>query len=434
MPPRRLRALTSSLLVRESAWLVGAKLVQGACSFVAAAIVARELGNVGFGQLSLAVATAMMVATLATLGLEHVASREISQAGDGLLRPVLATLRRLRVSGAILGASVLLVAALGPFTGVLGPGELLLVLCLLPLAQVGDLSEWRLVAEGRARKVAIISLAVAPAAALARVGAAFAGAPLAAFAGILVAEWGLRSCLLGLAAGRTPAPTDAKLPAGTGRRILLDSAPLLLSGMAVALYMRLDQYMIAGMMGPGAVGQYASIVMLTEMTLVAPVILLRTALPILSRMSVAEPAAMTEWLVRLMRGCFYFHLAIALVVALFASPIVSLVFGADYLDAVPALRIHILSTPFVALGVISSAWLLVTGNTLHALHRTLLGLGVNAALNIFLIPRFGLPGAATATVVAQIVATWVADAFWPATRELFRLKARSLLPTHRQTP
>jgi Na+-driven multidrug efflux pump len=57
-----------------------------------------------------------------------------------------------------------------------------------------------------------------------------------------------------------------------------------------------------------------------------------------------------------------------------------------------------------------------------------MGLLVNASLNLALIPGHGMAGAAAATVAAQLVATLFADALWPSTRKLFRLKLRAMAP------
>lgn len=213
--------------------------------------------------------------------------------------------------------------------------------------------------------------------------------------------------------------------------LLRDSLPLLLSGIAIFAYMRIDQFMIAAMLGPREVGLYSAIIVLAEVPLVLPALLLRAALPILTRQSETDPALRDRTLTNLMRSSFYLHLTVALVVAALAKPLVGLLYGSAFSIAAPVLSILALTAPFVALGVLSSSWLVLERRTGHALRRTLVGAVLNVMLNLFSIPRFGVAGAAIATLIAQVTATYLVDAFHPQTRALFHMKTRALFPSFR---
>jgi O-antigen/teichoic acid export membrane protein len=425
-----LRSLASSSILRQAGWLAAAKIVQGAASIAATLAVARHLGPATFGLLSLASAIALFVGSAAALGLEHIATRELSTADPSRRPPMLPVLRRMRGIGALLGCVALLASTTIPAARDYGVSGLLLILCLLPLAQIGDLSEWRLIAAGRSRRVAIATVLSSPLAALARLAFALNGAGVAVFAWLLVGEWTLRSLLLALSARATRAIAPESEPAFLASALVLlrDSLPLLLSGVAVFIYMRIDQFMLAAMLGSREVGLYSAIVALAEVPLVLPTLLLRAALPVLTRQSETDPAQRDRTLTALMRNGFYLHLAVALVAAVFAQRLVGLLYGPAFGAAAMALRIQVLAAPFVALGVLSSSWLVLERCTGHALRRTLVGAALNVVLNLFAIPRFGIAGAATATLAAQATATYLADLFHPQTRALFRMKTYALLP------
>jgi PST family polysaccharide transporter len=53
-----------------------------------------------------------------------------------------------------------------------------------------------------------------------------------------------------------------------------------------------------------------------------------------------------------------------------------------------------------------------------------LGVCINIALNIVLIPRFGINGSASATLITQIIISYLFDALSPGSRELFYLRTR----------
>ena len=405
-----------------------AKVVQGVASLAATLAVARALGPSDFGSLSLAIAIASFVALAAALGLEQIATRDLVETDD--TPRTLRLLKRLRGSGALLGAAVLAAVAVLPQVRDLGAGPLVLVLSLLPLAQIGDLAEWRLVAAGHAHRVATAVIAVSPIAALARVMLAFSGAGPMTFAWILVAEWAARSLLMNILSRRLVTQPGEGAPASLrdAMVILRESTPLLLAGVAVFAYMRIDQFMIATMLGQRQVGLYSAVVTLAELPLVLPMLLLRASLPTLARQSRESAAQRNCTLMRLMGMSFYLHLAVALALALAAEPLVVMAYGESYRPAVDAFRIQVLAAPLVALGVLSSAWLVLERRTGHALRRTLLGALANIGLNALLIPAYGIAGAAFATLASQILATWLADAAYPKTRPLFMMKTRALWP------
>ena len=428
---RFLRHLPASTIVQQFGWLAGAKVIQGVASIIASLVVARVLGPAEFGSLSLAIAIASFVALIAALGLEQIATRELV-AVTAAPTQILELLRRMRLLGAVIGAIALLLIAFLPQVYALGARGLMLILTLLPIAQIGDISEWRLLAAGQGRRVAIVVAMVSPLAALARCALALSGYGVMAFAWILVLEWAARSALLAWASRGLSSRSN------TGRRItvtlqgslalLRESTPVLLAGIAVFVYMRIDQFMIAGMLGTEQVGLYSAVVTLAELPLVVPALLLRAALPTLTRMSIDDPARRDRELTKMMGASVYLHASIACVLAVFAGPLIVLLYGEPYRAASDAFRVQVLAAPLVALGVLSSGWLVLERKTGHALRRTLLGALVNIALNLVAIPAWGIIGAAVATLAAQCLATYFADALYPETRGLFMMKSRALWP------
>ena len=96
-------------------------------------------------------------------------------------------------------------------------------------------------------------------------------------------------------------------------------------------------------------------------------------------------------------------IAIALPATLLANDIIRLLFGMQYQDATGVLQIHILAGIFVFLGVASSQYLIAENYTKILFLRTFIGVIVNVILNIILIPKYGISGAAIATVISQSV-------------------------------
>lgn len=423
-------------ILRAAGWLTIAKLIQGATSVLATLVIARYLSPSTFGELSLAITTASFVATAAALGLEHIAIRELSKRAEAksIIQPIITTLTRMRMFGAVGGVSLLLIASVSESASQYNISSLLLCLSLLPLAQVGDLSEWRLIASGHTHRAAIIVALVSPIAAVLKIGLVVSGGTVSALALALVVEWATRSLLLRLACRRLDAfaPIGSAPSMSTAIGVLQESMPLLLSAVAVFIYMRIDQFMIASMLGIKAVGLYSAAVTLSEIPLILPVLLLRAALPTLTEKSRPDSFESARMLELIMRHAFYIHAFIAVVLLWQAQPLIDLLYGEDFLSASDAFRIQVLAGPFVSLGVLSTAWLVLQRRTIHAVHRTIVGAVANVALNLMFIPEYGIAGAAIATVCAQILSTYLVDFIYTETRPLFWMKTRAVLAAPRR--
>jgi O-antigen/teichoic acid export membrane protein len=203
--------------------------------------------------------------------------------------------------------------------------------------------------------------------------------------------------------------------------------PLMVSSLAVILYMRIDVVMLRSMKGDAAAGIYAAAVKLSEISYFLPVALGSSLLPALLR---ARAAGREAYGVRLQQ---YFDLSaaiaygLALPCALLAPWAVRLVYGEPFAGAAPVLALHVWASVFAFVGVARANFLMNEGlNRLH-LAATATGAVLNIALNLVLIPRYGPMGAATATLLAQAVVTWASSFVFPATRWIAPMQTIALL-------
>jgi O-antigen/teichoic acid export membrane protein len=90
----------------------------------------------------------------------------------------------------------------------------------------------------------------------------------------------------------------------------------------------------------------------------------------------------------------------AAVVITFASPLIYKLYTPEYAYAAPVLSVHIWSGVFVFLGAANSQYLIAEGYTKLTFLRTGFGAIVNILLNLILIPKMGMMGAAIATLIA----------------------------------
>lgn len=217
---------------------------------------------------------------------------------------------------------------------------------------------------------------------------------------------------------------------GTAKAMLRNSWPLILAGIAVTFYMRIDQIMIKEMLGEREVGLYSAAVRLSEAWYFVPVIITASLFPAIVNAKKTSQDLYHQRLQKLFTLMTWLAIAVALPMTFLADSVVNLLYGQHYLKAGSVLTIHIWGAVFVFLGVASGAFFTVENYTKKSLYRTVFGATSNVLLNLALIPRYGINGAAMATVLSQFIANFFYDLFDSSIRNLLIIKIRSLFPIY----
>ncbi len=213
----------------------------------------------------------------------------------------------------------------------------------------------------------------------------------------------------------------------TAVNLLRDSWPLILSGIVVSIYIKIDQVMIKEMMSTESVGQYAAAVRLSEAWYFIPIVIASSLFPAIINAKKNSEELYHARLQKLYDLMVLVAIAIALPMTFLSDWIVGLIYGEQYNQAGSVLMIHIWAGVFVFLGVVSGKWFTAENLQMLSFWRTFYGMLTNVILNLILIPKHGIQGAATATIVANLVAAFVFDYFNKVTRPVFYMKLNALI-------
>ena len=252
------------------------------------------------------------------------------------------------------------------------------------------------------------------------------GASLTSFAWAMLAEALVVALALTIALHRLGPPLQSlRISRLRCVELVKASWPLMLSSIAIMVYMKIDQIMIGQMLGNDAVGIYSAAVRISEIWYFIATAVAASVLPAILEAKKNNEAQYRQRLQRLFDLMTWLAVIVALPVTFFATPLVTLLFGADYSEAGGVLAIHVWATVFVFLGVAGGNWFLAENQQLISLQRTALGAAVNILLNLLLIPILGVVGAAWSTLISYAVAAMLSDAMQHATREMFMMKIKS---------
>jgi len=187
------------------------------------------------------------------------------------------------------------------------------------------------------------------------------------------------------------------------RGLLKDSWPLMLAAAAGFVNLKIDQVMIGNILGTYEVGLYAAAVKITEIFYFIPNIFCFSLFPAIVN---AKKVSLDFYRSRLKN--FYLLMAgvsllIALPVFFFSKLIILTLFGKAFALSVGILKIYVWSSIGLFMGWAINYYLISENMIRTIFVSNLVAMIVNVVLNLILIPRIGLNGAALATLVSYCV-------------------------------
>ncbi len=411
-------------LVENAGWLVADKIFRLGTGLFVGAWVARYLEPSAFGTLNYAQALIGLVAAISTMGLPDINVRDFVQHVDRA-REIAATSIILRCIGALV--SILLAVAI-VLVSRPGEGDVLAMTVIVGaslLPQALDVVDQFYQARNVVRPIVIRRNAAYVVTSALKIVAIIAQAPLVTFAIIYAVEFLLVAVAV-IAYSRADRLIDLSLASlHEARRLLSASWPLLVRQLAIGIYMRLDQVMLGRLIGDQAVGTYAAAARISEIWYFIPVAIMTAVVPRLAAKHAESEANYQEALRQVMRTIAALSLVAALAMSLGSRQIIGLIYGPAYAAAAPVLAAHAWSGVFVGVGVASGAWFINTRNMRFGLYQAVVGAAVSFALNLILIPRFGVVGAAWTAVAAQFVSAFAFNACFATTRPIFRIQIKA---------
>lgn len=415
-------------VVANASWMMIERVFTMAVNLAVTLLLARSLGPEVFGQLAYVLAAVTLVLPLAALGVNDVVTRELVEARYEP-RQVMATTLGMRLLGALLGLGVLLAWVLLASDLTLEARMALAVLALASVTQAVQVVRFYFQAQLAHKAVSLVRGAVVLVSGSAKIAVAWWTQDLFWIAVVFAAEYVVTDGgLLLLYRQATRAWLGLRdFSLSYARLLFRQTGWLVLSGVAAAIYLKIDQIMLGHMATDEILGQYALAARLSEAWYFLAVAIVSSYFTVLMKHREKRPQWFTAHVQHLLDAMLLLALSIAVVVSLAAPVLVPWLFGAEYHASAAILTLHIWAGVFVFMRAVASKWLLSLRYTRFSLVTHGAGAILNVLANLWLIPRYGGMGAALATVMAYAAAGYFS--FWlsAATRPMAWQMTRALL-------
>lgn len=391
-------------------WLLGERVLRVVAGLFVGIWVARYLGPTQFGILSYVLAFISLFTPMAKLGMDGIISREVAREERDINR-LLSSSFIMKILGAFLVVFIttgyMIYTKDDPIYAYLA-----LLLSFVFVLKSFEVLEFYFRAKVKGIYISIANSASIIVVSILKIIFIFSSLPLLYFALANIIE-ALIAIIFLLIFFRKELYTlrYSLATVREAKRLLKESWPLIFSGFFALVYINIDQIMIEEMLGSHYVGQYSAASRISSALYFIPMTIawsIQTIVVNAKKKCEQLYYARLQQLFTLLAVLAYL---LIIPIYFFAEPIVIILFGIEYTDAIDVLKLHIWASLFLFVGLIRGLWVINESYFKFALIANLGAGVVNIVLNYVWLPKYGIVGAAWATLISYSV-TFVVSGFF----------------------
>jgi O-antigen/teichoic acid export membrane protein len=405
--------------IKNAGWIFTEKFIRIAIGFLLFALVSRVLGPTEFGLLSYYQTITTMLLAITSLGFDNVLINEFNK--QKRHKQIFSTAFWSRIFVSIIVVLLFIIGLY--FQNIAFENKIVLLICLTSLifqSQNTYFSYYQSqLLASVVTKISLISLLFSSAF---KIYLLYIGANIKWFAVSYSADFAVSFLLLAaFSYKRKHISINIRyFRFKTLKQLLKASWPIIASSIIIVLYTRLDQVMIMKMLGPDSVAIFSVAIRISEAYVFVPAALVTSYYPMIARLPDRDNVKFYFDVV------FFSSFVMAVGVAIFSYFLIPFMFGVQYLESYNVLSLLLFGSIFAVFGSACTNLMIVYGLTYLRLVRAIFGLVINFTLNLVLIPKYGVMGAAFASLVSQIFASWLSNVFNKKTVECFKWQAETV--------
>ncbi len=382
-------------------WMFGVRFCLLAVNFFVSIWVARHLGPTNYGLFNYVVSFGGLFAFFSGFGIDAILGRELLNNFE----------RRSLILGnaiALYAVSSIFIVLFMNITAAFSDPDpytqyLIFIFSLTFIFQPVSTLNVFFQATVKAKTLSVIQFIVSVFSAILKIIGILSGFFVAWFVLVILVESTLSTLITGYTFFRSGEKISFKLDREISSQLLTYGLPFMLSVVATGVYMKIDQVMLKHMLGVAETGIYSVAVKLTEVWYMIPNLITASVFPAIINSRRVSLDIYYNRLQKLLWLMFITAVAIILPLIFLAEPMISMLFGPDFQSASKPFIIYVWSSIPTFLLPALTAYMTAEHRGTTLLFISCIGSLINIALNLILIPRFGITGSAIATLIAYCV-------------------------------
>lgn len=402
-------------IAKNASWIIVCRLAQAILNLIVSMITARYLGPSNFGLITYAGSIVAFIIPLVQLGISGILVQEFVDhpSNEGRIIGTSTVLSSL--------SSVLGIVGIWLFTCVINAGESVTITVsvlygISMIFQSTEMIQYWYQSKLMSKYVSVISLISRTIVSLYKVYIIVAGKSIYWFAVVNSLDFFIISILLFVLYFKLGG-SKLSFSFNLAKDLLSRSKHFIIAGMMVSVFSQTDKIMLKLMINDAESGFYSAAITCAGMTVFLFTAIIDSFRPVIFEKKKTSESAYKTNMVRLFSIIIYLAFAQSLVLAIFATPIVNLLYGSNYSDTIGVLRIITWYSAFSYLGSAKNIWFLAESKQNYIWIINFIGAIINIIGNFMLIPEFGACGAAIASLLTQIITNFVVCWFIKPLRE-----------------
>lgn len=406
----------------NTSWLFAEKIIRLVIGLFVGVWVARYLGPAKYGLLNYVQAFVGLFSAFATLGLDGIVVRELVK-DENKKDLLLGTAFWLKVVGAFVMLIMLGVAVQftsnDKYTNIL-----IFIVAGSTIFQAFNVIDFYFQAKVLGKFIAMANSITLLISSIVKIALILYKAPLIAFVCVvafdnLILALGYIYFYIKVSRHHNQQPTAISHPLfhltfnkKLAINLLKDSWPLILSGIAIMVYMRIDQVMLQEMIDSEAVGQYSAAVRISEAWYFIPMVISSSLFPAIVNAKKQSEELYYARLQRLYDLMVWMAIAIALPMTFLSDWVINILYGSAYSQAGSVLMIHIWTGVFVGIAIVKGKWQISENLIKYHFYGAFISSLSNIIFNYIFIPKYGTLGAAYGTILSQFISAYFLNYFF----------------------
>ena len=389
----------------NATWIIGCKIIQVVLGMVISALTVRHLGPSNFGVINYAAAIVSFIVPVVKLGLPHVLVQEIvccpESEGEALGSSLVMSL----ISSAFCVVGVVSFVAITDS----GNAETILVCALYSLLLVAnafELIQYWFQAKLISKYTSVVSV----------IGYFL----ISIYKIILIVNkqsvywFAVSNAIDHLIIGivliiiyQKKSNHKLRFSWQYSKKLFGKSKFFIVSSMMVAIFVQTDKIMLKFMMGTAETGIYSAASECAVMASFVFVAIIDSLRPTIVEHKKNNSPLYEKRMCLLYSIIIYMALTQCILMTVCAKPIISILYGHDFMESTGILTIVVWQTMFSYMGSVRNVWILAEEKQRYLWVINLSGILTNVILNFTLIPIWGGGGAAIASVMTQMLTNFV---------------------------
>lgn len=413
-------------VVKNASWIIGCKIAQSILAFFISMLSARYLGPSNFGLVGYAQSVTVFMAPIMQMGFNYILVREI--------------INHKEEEGKIIGSSILVsvissigcMIAIFLFAFISSPNDKdSIIVCVLYsislIFQAGELVAYWYQAHYLSKYPSLVSF--------------FAYTIVSAYKVFLLSteksvywfavSYAIDYCIIAfvlIILFKCKSKQKLEFSLTVAKRLISNGKYYILSALMINVFLQTDRIMVKMMVGNSEAGYYIAASTCTGLLAFVFAAINDSMRPLVLENKKNRSCLYEKSIISLYSIIIYLALIYAMILCAFSNTIVRLLYGVDYVAAVPILQVLSWYTVFAYYGGAKDVWVLAEEKQKYLIYLNGAGAIANVTLNFFLIKTCGGVGAAIASLITQMITNVLIVQFIPDLRPNNRFLLLSLNP------